>query len=182
MRNYDSSTPDIIDIPTAVANRNRRRNRIVKYVSIIIGVAFLLIILQAMLESMHMRGDIIFIFLVWSLIWGFVTRTVSRNRGYEGGFWWGFFLAFIGLIVVACKPVKYDRLESWNDTSMNYSANTTRIRENSVFQTTNETDDVEIENIKKLKMYKELLDSEAITQEEFDRKKEELLFGEKRNN
>ena len=39
----------------------------------------------------------------------------------------------------------------------------------------NESIDLEMQNLQKLKSYKELLDMGAITQEEFDKKKTELL-------
>ena len=42
-------------------------------------------------------------------------------------------------------------------------------------ETEQKSDKTEIENIQKLKLYKELLDSGVITQEEFDKKKAELL-------
>ncbi|MBR6385667.1 MAG: hypothetical protein IKS03_06085 [Ruminococcus sp.] len=43
--------------------------------------------------------------VIMAFICGFATKTINENKGYEGGFWWGFLCGFVGLIVMACKPV-----------------------------------------------------------------------------
>ena len=75
----------------------------------------------------------------------FICRAISKGRGMDGGFWWGL-LGIIGIIVVAVRP---------NDKQRTSNTGLTRAEE--------------------LKKYKELLDSGAITQEEFEMKKTELL-------
>ncbi len=102
----------------------------------------------------------IFVAIVQGLICGFVAQVVSENKGYEDGFFWGFFLGIIGIIVVACKP----------DNNSSYASAL-------LSKETEEKDKSEKEllNVQKLKSYKDLLDSGVITQEEFDKKKSELL-------
>lgn len=46
--------------------------------------------------------------VIMAFICGFATKTINENKGYEGGFWWGFLCGFVGLIVMACKPVSKD--------------------------------------------------------------------------
>lgn len=68
----------------------------------------------------------------------------------------GLCLGIIGFIIIACRKDVYHK-----------EAQTTYVKY--------EDSDDELENLKKLKMYKELLDSGAITQEEYDKKKAMLL-------
>ena len=102
----------------------------------------------------------IFVAIIQGLICGFVAQVVSENKGYEDGFFWGFLLGIIGIIVVACKP----------DNNSSYASAL-------LSKETEEKDKSEKEllNVQKLKSYKDLLDSGVITQEEFDKKKSELL-------
>lgn len=102
----------------------------------------------------------IFVAIIQGLICGFVAQVVSENKGYEDGFFWFFFLGIIGIIVVACKP----------DNNSSYASAL-------LSKETEEKDKSEKEllNVQKLKSYKDLLDSGVITQEEFDKKKSELL-------
>lgn len=103
----------------------------------------------------------IFVAIIQGLICGFVAQVVSENKGYEDGFFWGFFLGIIGIIVVACKP---DNNSSYDSALL--SKETEEEKDKS---------EKELLNIQKLKSYKDLLDSGVITQEEFDKKKSELL-------
>ena len=87
-------------------------------------------------------------------IWGIVTRNIIRNKGYkENWFWWGFLGGLIAVIVALTKP----------DISNRYSS-------------TNVPVDMELENLKKIKAYKELLDMGAISAEEFEERKKILLI------
>ena len=117
-------------------------------------------------------------------IFGFVTKTISKNKGYAGGFWWGFFLGILGLIVVICKPdcrkpeepqcVFSDDPSIVTGGSMyDKPYHSLDLSENS--QKKKESARNEKEKIEMIKSYKELLDIGAITQEEFDKKKSELL-------
>lgn len=104
-------------------------------------------------------GGLVLLVPLW-LIFGFATRTINRNKGYEGGFWWGFLLGPIGLIIIACKP-----------------DNRVHRNVNGAYSIGSEAgrNDMELERLQKLKMYKDLLDSGAITQEEFEAKKNVLM-------
>ena len=88
---------------------------------------------------------IIMPFILIPLVSCFICKAISNGRGMDGGFWWGL-LGIIGIIIVAVRP--NDKQKSSNNG---------------------------IANAAELKQYKELLDSGAITQEEFEKKKNELL-------
>lgn len=97
--------------------------------------------------------------IVWAVTWGCITKKVNENKGYYGGFWLGFWLGFIGLIIVSCKE---DNRPAYNSTS-DYIAPLEKSEEKV-------KSDKEVENLQKLKAYKDLLDSGVISQEEFDKK------------
>lgn len=103
----------------------------------------------------------IFVAIIQGLIWGFIAQIISENKGYEDGFFWGFFLEIIGIIVVACKP---DNNSSYASALLSKATEEEK-----------DKSEKELLNIQKLKSYKDLLDSGVITQEEFDKKKSELL-------
>ncbi|MBQ7146890.1 MAG: SHOCT domain-containing protein [Lachnospiraceae bacterium] len=108
-------------------------------------------------------GTIIFYTLLCigiQVAFGFATKKVIENKGYrENWFWWGFFFGLIALIVAFSKPEKNSR----NTPAPVYTA-----------PVKSETDK-ELDRINKLKGYKELLDSGAITQEEFDAQKAKIF-------
>ena len=95
--------------------------------------------------------------LMMGVICAFASKTIMENKGYTDTTTYillGFFLGIIGVIIAATKPdlnVAGARLGTPVQTSTGNS------------------------NVEALKMYKELLDSGAITQEEFDEKKRQLL-------
>lgn len=90
---------------------------------------------------------ILFIIIIGiSIIFGRITESMNKEKGYDTGFAWGFWLWVIGIIVVACRPER------------NNGNNTMKI--------------TEADEIAK---YKELLDSGAITQEEYEVKKKQIL-------
>ena len=104
----------------------------------------------------------IFAAIIQGLIWGFVAQIISENKGYEDGFFWGFFLGIMGIIVVACKP----------DNNSSYAL---ALLSKEAAEEEKDKSEKELLNVQKLKSYKDLLDSGVITQEEFDKKKSELL-------
>ena len=97
--------------------------------------------------------------LIQALILGFVCDRIVSGKGYprneNHGFLWGFLLSVIGVIVCACKPA-YPVLTN------NQNQYSSQKRE-------------QASSADALLKYKQLLDSGVLTQEEFDRKKEELL-------
>ena len=95
------------------------------------------------------------------MAFGFATKKVIENKGYrENWFWWGFFFGLIALIVALTKP------ERFRNTSAPVSAYTAPVKSEA---------DKELDNINRLKGYKELLDSGAISQEEFDAQKAKIF-------
>lgn len=106
--------------------------------------------------TLFTRDEIVIWFagiLLWCIIWGFVTKAIVKGKGYENSgvwFWCGFFLGIIGVIVAACKP------------AVNVSPNYTPVQPQ-----TSSADE--------LFKYKKLLEQGAITQEEYDAKKAQLL-------
>lgn len=126
---------------------------------------------------------IIIFSLIMACIYGFVTSSISESKGYEGGFAWGFWLGIIGIIVVACKPINYaylkDKIKSIDDEDWTCS-NCGQLNDGFASECVKcglkkpkqPKETLEIDEIMKLK---QLLDAGAITQEEFDAKKKELL-------
>ena len=92
------------------------------------------------------------------IICGLISRGISKGRGMHGGFWWGFFLLIIGIIVVAVRP---------NDKQTASDSETRNV----IIEDTQSF----ISDTESIKRYKELLDCGAITQEEYDAKKKQLL-------
>ena len=88
-------------------------------------------------------------------VWGWAVNKVVKNRGYdENWFWWGFFFGLIALIVALTKPQNtYDQYKS--TVTYENGANSDKFAE--------------------VKKYKELMDAGIITEEEFDKKKSEIL-------
>lgn len=132
------------------------------FIGICIGLA-LIILYTFLFQGKMSKGNdglittliIFFIIIADGVIWGFVTRAIVKGKGYEkynSWFWCGFFLALIGVIVAACKPA-VNTTQSYAPVPVQPQAS----------------------DADELKKYKELLDSGAITQEEYDAKKKQLL-------
>ena len=134
-------------------------------------------------------------------VFGIATQNIIDNKGYdEKWFWWGFFFGFLAVLVALSKPENH-AYQSSNPTWMQSTSNTRdedvlkqggwkctcgRVnpsytgtcacgkrkgeKQNNSAATAEAKD--KFEDIKK---YKELLDSGIITEEEFNKKKTELL-------
>ena len=97
----------------------------------------------------------IFFYIVFCVGFGLLSGYINEKKGcnYWTGFWCGFIFGVLGLIIVAVQ-----KNQNVNSTP------TTNINNNTIQNNANE-----------LKAYKELLDSGAITQEEYETKKKQLL-------
>lgn len=95
------------------------------------------------------------VFIGQGCVWGWAVNKIVKNRGYdENWFWWGFFFGLIALIVALTKPQntygQYKSTVAYED-----GANSDKFAE--------------------VKKYKELMDAGIITEEEFNKKKSEIL-------
>ena len=136
-------------------------------------------------------------------VFGIATQNIIDNKGYdEKWFWWGFFFGFLAVLVALSKPENH-AYQSSNPTWMQTSSNTrdeevlkqggwkcTCGRVNPSYTGTcacgkrkgevtgqkqvHKTIDAD-SKFEEIKKYKELLDSGIITEEEFNKKKTELL-------
>ena len=143
------------------------------------------------------------ILIVVGSVFGIATQSIIDNKGYdEKWFWWGFFFGFIAMLVAISKPENH-AYQSSNPKWMQSSSDTrdeevvkqggwkcTCGRVNPSYtgtcacgkrkgekqnsqqaqQTVGEEDKFD-----EIKKYKELLDSGIITEEDFNKKKTELL-------
>lgn len=137
-----------------------------------------------------------------SSIFGVITKNINENKGYYGGFWWGFLLGWIGIIVVACKSDNTRKnyyYENEADRALSaYAAEKTNQnlmmqggwrcpecgRTNASYVTTcicgipkvfKKQETSSLSKADELEKFKKLLDAGAITQEEYDRKKRQIL-------
>ena len=142
-----------------------------------------------------MKAIIIISAIVAGVIWGVVVDKVIENKGYSSNwFWWGFFFGIFALIVALTKPEapKTKIISDTNDRSWECvvcgaknsmyvgtcSCGNTREKNAHLKMEKIEQDNTsvtELNNLNKLKSYKDLLDQGVITQEEFDEKKKQLL-------
>ncbi len=139
--------------------------------------------------------------LIYAVIWGAVLRKVIQNKGYEESyanrwFWWGFFFGLFALIVALTKPVYqkpitennyilYPKPNDWTctcgRTNPAYTGTCSCGRTKQEVQAEDgmyeyETNDEPVLGAAdEIKKFKELLDSGAITQEEFNLKKKQIL-------
>ena len=145
----------------------------------------------------------IFVFCIQGLFWGVVTQIIIDNKGYqEKWFWWGFFFGLIAVIVALLKPSvqTYDTFTTGflnNERDRAYVSNVLEEggwkchfcnRANPSYTGTcacgrtkadtlnfEKMNKEQMDSLDKIKRLKELLDIGALTQEEFEAKKKELL-------
>ncbi len=138
--------------------------------------------------------------IIWGVIWGAATQTVVYNKGYEENwFWWGFFFGFIALLVALSKLQLYStgplspqlareaeerrtmEAGGWKCVCGRLNPSYTgtcacgRSRQAVLAAAAEPALENEGATVRMIKQYKELLDSGAITQEEFEKKKREIL-------
>lgn len=90
------------------------------------------------------------------LLWSYLGRYVGLKKGINSGYIWGYCLGFIGLVIVCILPSENNNIN------------------NNIFNNRN-TNLVNVSVTDEIKKYKELLDAGAITEEEYNIKKKELL-------
>ena len=92
---------------------------------------------------------------------GFIPASIAKKKGYSFGLWWfyGWMLFIVAIIHVSLIPDKNAQHILNNDPNIPYCPPT------SVGQSA----------VDELKKYKELMDQGVITEEEFQKKKEQLL-------
>lgn len=106
--------------------------------------------------------------LVIGALVALIPATIAKNKGYRAGLWWlyGLLLFWVALIHALCLTDKTAKPRV-----MVVRAAPARPAAPTAAPAVSDSD----AKVKKLKQYKELLDSGVITQEEFDQKKKELL-------
>ena len=126
--------------------------------------------------------------LLWfmlGVIFGLAGSSIVEGKGYpqkdNHGFAWGFWLGFLGIIVCVSKPaytiLNLHRIVNFNNNTINTNNidnENNNIENNSVNDSLLNYNNAFYDADLVLK-YKELLDSGAISQEEFEIKKKEIL-------
>lgn len=138
------------------SNKNVNKNyyeeeNVFTVINIIVSIISVVICIWADLEVWLYEFDFFVLtpIMIFELVWAYLARYVGLKKHIYSGYVWGYFLGIIGFIVVCVLPKEK--------------------KENNNIITQNIFVPDEIEK------YKKLLDSGAITQEEYDKKKKELL-------
>lgn len=91
---------------------------------------------------------------LWSwIVWGFQADGIMVEKGYDDWFFWGFIFGPFALLYAYCQPTKEERRRKEEEQKFGRRIS-----------------DVDI-----MAKYKELLDVNAITQEEFDILKKRII-------
>ena len=107
-----------------------------------------------------------------NLIWAYICEFIGNSKGYyKGCFPWGLFLGFIGVIICLCKPnVKNQQIMA------GYMDQQTEILNHLSNHESKQIVRTEFEdNVERIREYKKLLDDGIITEDDFEKKKKELL-------
>lgn len=130
-----------------------------KKILIIIGVLVVALFACEYLSGYFgLVGEVYFylcsICLLQGVLFGCITMYISETKGYHGGFWWGFFLSLIGVLVVGFRPsIAHDESSTKSESEKKLTPNY-------------------ISELEKLASLKE---RGIITEDEFNKKKLELL-------
>lgn len=120
---------------------------IVSIISIFIGI----VSYDISKSSGSFESILLIFFGISSICMSLICTKVAKERGIKNGFLYGWFLGLIGLVMIAAIPVKKQQIN----------------KEEGIADNTDKYDQV--------KKLKELLDSGAITEEEFNREKKRYL-------
>lgn len=108
--------------------------------------------------------------MIWAIFWGAVVKKIADNKGYRGGFWLGFLLGVIGLVIALKKQPQYPASAQSGEPQGSRRYMHCHQQGSCYAAPAGEQTATD-----KLLDLKHLLDSGVLTQEEFDRKKQELL-------
>jgi len=90
---------------------------------------------------------------------GLIPANIAKEKGYSFGLWWfyGWMLFIVAIIHVQFIPNKNEDSSSYRSSSIPY------------------TPPMQMSASEELKQYKELLDQGVITQEDYDKKKKQIM-------
>ncbi len=147
--NYNETYNNKSDIKEKSKSDNKDNNSVLftNLNSIVSGMS---LFIAAFSDFIVFQSDfpITMILMIYGLIWAYLSRYIGLKKNIYSGYIWGYFLGIIGFIVICALP---GEKEIVNESTQLLS------------------------NIEQIKKYKELLDIGAITEEEYNDKKKELL-------
>ncbi len=129
--------------------------------------------------------EYLLVYLIVGVVCGFVCMAIASSRNMNGGFWWGFWLGIIGIIIVAVRPNDNYSPQASNSNSYDEQPPyATPLKSEAILKSRQEQEKAnnveknisEADRIKHIKEYKELLDAGIISQQEFEKKKTQLLW------
>lgn len=126
----------------------KNSDRLVVIVCVIIFILGIIIDANNIIFENNYEFPNISVLILFAILWACIADGIGEKKGIKSGFYWGFFLSIIGVIIVCILPNENNK--SNENLNRSQSADT-------------------------LKKYKELLDMGAITQEDFECMKLELL-------
>lgn len=117
-------------------------------------------------------GEEIFLVLIIAALLAFIPANIAKNKGYEFGTWYiyGLFLFIIAFVHSMILKDISDEIEYEEDEEEN---NDKSKDEEMIVEDVESSK--ELDKIKIITMYKKLLDDNALTQEEFEKVKKDIL-------
>ena len=116
-------------------------------------------------------GEEIFLVLIIAALLAFIPANIAKNKGYEFGTWYiyGLFLFIIAFVHSMILKDISDEIEYEEDEEENKD----KSKEEMIVEDVESNK--ELDKIKIITMYKKLLDDNALTQEEFEKVKKDIL-------
>lgn len=111
-------------------------------------------------------GEEIFLVLIIAALLAFIPANIAKNKGYEFGTWYiyGLFLFIIAFVHSMILKDISDEIKEDNDENKDEEMIVEDVESSK-----------ELDKIKIITMYKKLLDDNALTQEEYEKKKKDIL-------